>query len=165
MPAICEPEKLPLHPVLFEALCRATAKRMGIPSFCRVRRCGRQEECTGKLKPREIPRCFRGLVDVDALLPMCIANADDVWFCDFVLEWILCREDYFGRVRPPEAIRSLLALDEQWPVSIYVDEQDETPAGAHPGITVSRDLLDTLQASVEGKPAVTDEKGASLGGD
>jgi len=62
MPAICEPEKLPLHPVLFEALCRATAKRMGIPSFCRVRRCGRQEECTGKLKPREIPRCFRGLL-------------------------------------------------------------------------------------------------------
>ena len=164
MQPICGPEDLPLHPVLFEVLCRAAVKRMGIPSFCRVRRCGRQEECTGKLKPREIPRCFRGLADVDALLPMCIACADDAWFREFVLEWILCREDYFGRVRPPEAVRSLLALDEQWPVSIYVDEQDETPAAARSG-SVTRDLLDTLQASLEGKRAGTDEKGASLGGD
>ena len=104
MPAICGPEDLPLHPVLFEALCRATVKRMDIPSICRLRRCGRKEECTGKLKPREIPPYLRGLADVDALLPACIAGADDAWFRAFVLEWILCREDYFGRVRPPEAV-------------------------------------------------------------
>ena len=161
---ICGPEDLPLHPVLFEALCRAAVKRMGIPSFCRVRRCGRQEQCTGKLKLREIPSCFRGLTDVDALLPLCIAGADDVWFRAFVLEWILCREDYFGRVRPPEAVRSLLALDEQWPVSIYIEEQNETPAATRSG-TVTRDLLETLQASLEGTLARIDERGASQGGD
>ena len=160
MPAICEPEKLPLHPVLFEALCRAAAGRMDIPSFCRHRRCGREEECVGKLKPREIPPFFRGLTDVDALLPMCIAGADDGWFHEFVLQWILCREDYFGRVRPPETVRSLLALDEQWPVSIYVDEQDEAPVAVGPH-TATQDLLDKLWASVEGRAARTDEKGAS----
>ncbi len=165
MPPICGPEDLPLRPELFEMLCRAAATRMDIPSFCRVRRCGRQGECAGTLKPREIPRCFRGLADVDALLPMCIARADDVWFREFVLQWILCREDYFGRVRPPQAVRSLLALDEQWPVSIYIDEQDETPSAARSGIAVTRDLLDTLQASLEGRRAGTDEKGTSLGGD
>ena len=163
MPAICGPEDLPLRPELFEALCRAAVERMDIPSFCRVRRCGRQEECTGKLKLREIPSCFRGFTDVDALLPACIAGADDSWFRAFVLEWILCREDYFGRVRPPEAVHSLLALDEQWPVSIYVDEQDEAPAAARLGLT--RDLLDAVQASVEGRCASTGEKGISLGGD
>lgn len=162
---ICGPEEIPLHPVLFEALCRAAATRMDIPSFCRVRRCGREEECVGKLKPREIPPCFRGPVDVDALLPSCIAGAGDAWFCAFVVEWILCREDYFGRVRPPEAVRSLLALDEQWPVSIYVDEQEEAPAAARPRVTAARDLLDAVQASVEGRHADTGEKGASLGGD
>ncbi|WP_156393890.1 MULTISPECIES: hypothetical protein [unclassified Rhizobium] len=83
---ICGPEEIPLHPVLFEALCRATAKRMDIPSICRVRRCSRQEECTGKLKPREIPPCFRGPGDVNVLLPSCIAGADDAWFRAFVLE-------------------------------------------------------------------------------
>jgi hypothetical protein len=164
VPAICGPEDLPLHPELFEALCRATVERMNIPSFCRLRRCGREEECTGKLKSREIPPCFRGLADVDALLPACIAGADDAWFCAFVIEWILCREDYFGRVRPPEAVRSLLALDEQWPVSIYVDEQAEKPVPAPFG-NAGRDLIDALQASLEGRHADTGEQGASLGGD
>jgi hypothetical protein len=137
---------------------------MDIPSFCRVRHCGRQEECAGKLKLREIPSFFRGLVDVDALLPMCIAGADDVWFREFVLHWILCREDYFGRVRPPQAVRSLLALDEQWPVSIYIEKQDETPAATRSS-TVTRELLETLQAFLEGKFARIDERGASQGGD
>ena len=164
MPAICGPEKLPLHPELFEALCRAAAERMDIPSFCRIRRCGREEECTGQLKPREIPSCFRGLADVDALLPACIAGANNAWFREFVIQWILCREDYFARVRPPEAVRSLLALDEQWPVSIYVEEQDEKPAAARSG-NVTQDLLDRLQASLEGKHAGTGEKSGSLGGD
>lgn len=160
MPPICGPEKLPLHPDLFEALCRAAASRMDIPSFCRVRRCGREEHCVGKLKPREIPPFFRGLTDVDALLPTCIAHADNTWFHEFVIHWILCREDYFGRVRPPEAVRSLLALDEQWPVSIYVNEQGEAPALASSG-DPTQDLLDTLKACLEGRPARSDERGAS----
>ncbi|WP_426235377.1 hypothetical protein [Pararhizobium sp. DWP1-1-3] len=118
----------------------------------------------GKLKLREIPPHFRGLADVDALLPACIAGASDAWFHEFVIQWILCREDYFGRVRPPEAVRSLLALDEQWPVSIYVDKQEQTPAAAC-SYPLSRDLLDTVQASLEATIARIDERAASRGGD
>lgn len=164
MPPICEPEKLPLAPDLFEILCRAAAERMQIPSFCRVRRCGRQQECSGDLKPRDIPSAFRGPANVEARLPICIAHADDVWFREFVLHWILCREDYFGRVRPPEAVRSLLALDEQWPVSIYGEEQEKAPA-AKQSRSAAWDLIATLQASLEGKPARMDETDGSLGGD
>ena len=123
-----------------------------------------QQECTGTLKLREIPHWFRGLTDVDAFLPLCIANSDDAWFRAFVLQWILCREDYLGRVRPPEAVRSLLALDEQWPVSIYVDEQDEKPAPPPIG-KAGRELLAGLQASLEGRHAGTGEQGGSRGGD
>ncbi|WP_428429488.1 hypothetical protein [Pararhizobium sp.] len=110
MTPICGPEDLPLRPELFEALYRAAAKRMDIPSFCRVRHCGRQEECAGKLKLREIPSVFRGLVDVDALLPMCIAGADDVWFCEFDLHWILCREVISAAFGHPKRFAACLPL-------------------------------------------------------
>ena len=157
----CDPEKLPLHPDLFELLCRTAVARMGVPSFCRLRKCGREEECTGTLKLREIPHWFRGLTDVDAFLPLCIANSDDAWFREFVLQWILCREDYLGRVRPPEAVRSLLALDEQWPVSIYMDEQVKIPAAVSALTGEMQTLLDALKASLESKSSDV-QKGASL---
>ncbi|OBZ93134.1 hypothetical protein ADU59_23985 [Pararhizobium polonicum] len=163
MPSICGPEKLPLDPALFEILCRAAVGRMGIPSFCRHRRCGREEECVGKLKPREIPPCFRGLQDVDAMLPMCIAQADDTWFREFVLQWILCREDYFDRVRPPETVRSLLALDEQWPVSIYVEEEEEAPATGR-RFNEGWNLIDAPRASLEERPVRSDDGNASAKG-
>ena len=83
------------------------------------------------------------------------------WFREFVLQWILCREDYLGRVRPPEAVRSLLALDEQWPVSIYMDEQVKIPAAVSALTGELQILLDALKASLESKSSDV-QKGASL---
>jgi hypothetical protein len=152
---ICAPEKLPLDPALFEALCRGTATRMDGPSFCRLRRCRRGEFCAGKLEPRAVPPWFRGLKDVDVLLPFCMARADDAWFGQFVLQWILCHEDYFGLVRPPQAARSLLSLDEHWPVIDPVDDEDCTPeeadatrSHAEAGLGKARDLIAAISCSL-----------------
>ncbi|WP_193600522.1 hypothetical protein [Pararhizobium antarcticum] len=120
---------MPLDPALFEALCRGAATRLDVPSFCHLRRCRRGHFCEGKCEPRPIPPMFRGPKDVSALLPTCIACSDDDWFGEFLLEWILCHAEYFGVVRPPRAVRSLLFLDEHWPVFDDVDEEACIQAG------------------------------------
>lgn len=105
-----------IPPVLFEALARAALTRMQVPSFCRVRRCGRQHFCEGPMAVCEVPDELSGGKDFDVLLPICIARADEYWFAEFLIDWIVCHEDYYGRtVRPPEVLKSLLPLNRHWP--------------------------------------------------
>ncbi len=106
------------------------------------------------MEPRAIPPHFRGLKAVDVYLPLCMARADDEWFGAFVLEWILCHADYFGLVRPPEAARSLLSLDERWPVVDPVDDEDCAPDEGDatrrhaPGLARGRALIAAIRSSL-----------------
>ncbi|WEZ82987.1 hypothetical protein P6U16_18940 [Rhizobium sp. 32-5/1] len=153
---VCAPEKSPPDPELFEVLCRAATTRMEVPSFCRLRRCRRGAFCEGKLELRTVvPPWFRGLKDVDVLLPFCMARADDAWFGQFVQQWIPCHEDYFCLVRPPRAARSLLSLDEHWPVIDPVDDEvctpeegDATRSHAEAGLAQARELIAAISSSL-----------------
>ncbi len=154
-------EKSPLEPALFEALCRAAATRMEVPSFCRLRRCRRGAFCDGKLEPRAIPRCFHRSRDVHVLLPACMARADDLWFGEFLLEWILCHEDYFDLIRPPEAVRSLLSLDEHWPVFDHDPDEACIPAG---GDAIMTRAVKTIVAHADSIAAIRSEREALRSG-
>ena len=96
----------PIETGLFEDMCRAAVTRMGVPGYCRMRRCRRCKYCVGPREPRDIPEQFCGEAPIVAQLPRCAARADDDWLAAFILEWQVVRLDYFGQPlpRPPEAV-------------------------------------------------------------
>jgi hypothetical protein len=87
----------PIEPGLFDPLCRAALTHMGVPDYCRLRRCRREHYCIGPGEPRDLPEEICDGTPVVATLPRCVARADDVWFWMFIIEWQIARLNHVGQ--------------------------------------------------------------------